>query len=74
MRCAALGVTSFILSVTAVEATLKWNKVVNIYAITSTGQYLALTLGLASFVHVLWRLCQREAVSLARSLTRLLPC
>ncbi|KAM7199550.1 hypothetical protein V8F33_004361 [Rhypophila sp. PSN 637] len=63
IRCIILGVTSCAMSITAIECLLIWNKVVNIYNIRSTGQYIALTMGLAGFVHACWQLVNQEAVS-----------
>lgn len=48
----------------AIETTLKWNKVVGIYSLTSTGQYVPLTIGMGTFISVCWRLVQQEGVSL----------
>ena len=49
---------------TAIETTLHWNKVVGIYSLTSTGQYVPLTIGGGTFVSVCWRLVQQEGVSI----------
>ena len=54
---------SFSLSVAAIELTLKWNKVGGIMSLASTGQYLALVVGLTSLISVSWRLLQQEGVS-----------
>lgn len=48
---------------TAIEATLKLNKVVGINAIASAGQYMPLTVGVATIISVYWQLFQQEAVS-----------
>ena len=62
IRCAASGVASLIISITAVEATLSWNKVVNVYSIRSTGQYIPFTIGVASIIQVFWQLAKQEVV------------
>lgn len=49
---------------TAIETTLHWNKVIGIYSLTSTGQYVSLTIGGGTFVSVCWRLVQQEGVSI----------
>ncbi|KAM7217173.1 hypothetical protein V8F06_007464 [Rhypophila decipiens] len=69
IRCIILGVTSCAMSITAIECLLSWNKVVNIYNIRSTGQYIALTMGLAGFVQACWQLVNQEARR-RRDLTR----
>lgn len=42
---------------------LEWNEVVDVYFITSTGQYFALIIGTGTFISVIWSLIQQEAVS-----------
>ena len=42
---------------------LRWNKVSGIHSIASTGQYVALIIGVGSFVSVLWTLVLQETVS-----------
>ena len=42
---------------------LKWNKITGIYSIASTGQYVALSVGVGGFVSVSWNLLQQESVS-----------
>lgn len=42
---------------------LKWNEVVDVYSITSTGQYFALIIGTGTFISVIWSLIQQEAMS-----------
>ncbi|KAF9873516.1 hypothetical protein CkaCkLH20_08975 [Colletotrichum karsti] len=61
--CAGLWLASFILSVTGIEATLRWNKVDNIDSFNSTGQYLALPLGLFVVMDVVAKLWQQEKAS-----------
>ena len=55
---------SYILSIVAIELTLKWNKVLEIYSIASIGQYVPLTVGVGSFISICWRLVQQEGVSM----------
>lgn len=63
IRWAAIGLTACVLSITAIELTLKWNKVVGVYSIASTGQYISLIIGSTSFVSVCWSLIKQESVS-----------
>lgn len=58
-----MGLLSYTLSIVAIEVILKWNKVSGIYSIASTGQYVALIIGVGSFVSVLWTLVLQEFVS-----------
>ncbi len=58
-----MGLLSYTLSIVAIEVILKWNKVSSIYSIASTGQYVALIIGVGSFVSVLWTLILQETVS-----------
>lgn len=41
---------------------LKYNKVSGIYSIASTGQYVALIIGVGGFISVLWNLVRQESV------------
>ncbi|KAK4211158.1 hypothetical protein QBC37DRAFT_389931 [Rhypophila decipiens] len=70
IRCIILGVTSCAMSITAIECLLSWNKVVSIYNIRSTGQYIALTMGLAGFFQACWQLVNQEEARRRRDLTR----
>lgn len=54
---------SYIVSILAIELILKWNKVSGVYSIASTGQYVALIIGVSSFVSVSWTLVLQECVS-----------
>ena len=63
IKWALIGLTSFILAITAIELTLRYNQVVKIQSITSTGQYVSLIVGIGSFTSVCWSLVQQEAVS-----------
>ena len=58
-----MGLLSYILSIVAIEVILKWNKVTSINSIVSTGQYVALSVGLGGFVSVSWTLVLQESVS-----------
>ncbi|KFA77454.1 hypothetical protein S40288_10767 [Stachybotrys chartarum IBT 40288] len=58
--CLLIGIASFILSIIAIEATLAWNKIGNIYTLTGYGQFIALTMGMANLVSVLYQLFDRE--------------
>ena len=58
-----MGLLSYILSIVAIEVILKWNKVSGVHAIASTGQYVALIIGVGSFVSVCWTLVRQECVS-----------
>ena len=57
-----MGLLSYTLSIVAIEVILKWNKVRGIYSIASSGQYVALFIGVGSFVSVLWTLVLQETV------------
>ncbi|KAM7194905.1 hypothetical protein V8F20_007770 [Naviculisporaceae sp. PSN 640] len=61
IRCVVLGVVSCAVSIAAIEALLSWNNVANIYNIRSTGQYIALTIGLAGLTQACWQLVHQEA-------------
>ncbi len=54
---------SYIVSIVAIELILKWNKVSGVYSIASTGQYVALIIGVGGFVSVSWTLVLQECVS-----------
>ena len=58
-----MGLLSYILSIVAIEVILKWNKVTSINSIASTGQYVALSVGVGGFVSVSWTLVLQESVS-----------
>ena len=53
---AMLSPVLMIYSIVAVELTLMWNHVTNIYEVKSTGQALALVFGAANFASLLWEL------------------
>ena len=58
-----MGLFSYVLSIVAIELLLNYNKVSGAYSISSTGQYVALILGIGGFVSVIWTLIRQEAVS-----------
>ena len=58
-----MGLSSYILSIVAIEVILRWNKVSGVHSIVSTGQYVALIIGAGSFVSVSWTLVLQECVS-----------
>ena len=62
IRWAATGLLSYALPIVAIEVISKWNRVGGIYSIASTGQYVALIIGIGSFVSVLWTLVLQETV------------
>ncbi|KAJ9604870.1 hypothetical protein H2200_010985 [Cladophialophora chaetospira] len=59
-RCAAFGLTSWVLAVSAIETTLKWNKVRQVHSVASSDQYMPLIAGIGGLVVVSWRLLQQE--------------
>ncbi|CAF9941050.1 MAG: hypothetical protein HETSPECPRED_002856 [Heterodermia speciosa] len=61
IKCAATGLLSCILSILAIELTLKWNKVRGVYSITSTGQYAPLIIGVGGVISVCWSLMRQES-------------
>ena len=63
IRWAAIGLLSYVVSVVAIEVILRSNKVIGVYSIASTGQYVALIIGVGGFVSVLWTLVLQESVS-----------
>jgi hypothetical protein len=69
IKWACFGVLCFVTTVTAIEMLLKWNKIVGVNSIASTGQYIPLVIGLGSFCSVCWGLVQQEAVGLLSDLT-----
>ncbi|OAF98788.1 uncharacterized protein CC84DRAFT_1223533 [Paraphaeosphaeria sporulosa] len=61
IRWATTGVLACILSVIAIELSLRWNRVLGVYSITSTGQYIPLIIGIASFISVCWDIIRQES-------------
>lgn len=62
IRWAAIGFLSLVLSIVAIELSLKRNRVEGVHTIASTGQYLPLIVGAGSFISVSWALFKQEAV------------
>jgi hypothetical protein len=61
--CRLIGVTGILIagwSISAVELTLAWNSVEEVYSVSSTGQIIALVVGLGVLVKVLWVLRHGE--------------
>ena len=47
----------------AIELTLKWNDITNVYQLNTTGQIIPFVIGLSLFANVCWRLLDSKRVS-----------
>lgn len=63
IRCALVGILTYGLTISAIELTLKWNKVRDINYLAAPGQYISLIVGAGSLISVVWRLVRQESVS-----------
>ncbi|KAI1260678.1 hypothetical protein F5Y18DRAFT_248980 [Xylariaceae sp. FL1019] len=61
-----LGLFSIILSMAAIELTLSWNNVANIYSLQTDVEYISLTVAILSLVNVCWGLGQQELPTATR--------
>lgn len=62
IRCALVGIFAYGLTISAIELTLKWNKVRDINYLAAPGQYISLIIGAGSLISVVWRLLRQESV------------
>lgn len=60
---AFIGLPTLIWSVMAIELTLKWNGITNVYQLNTTGQIIPFVIGLSLFANVCWRLLDSKRVS-----------
>lgn len=51
-------------SILAIELTIHWNNISDMYALDTTGQYVPLTIGLGGFVRLLYGLLKLWLVSM----------
>jgi hypothetical protein len=58
-----MGLASFTWSVTGIELILYWNKMSSVYSINSTGQYIALTIGVGGLIKLIYDVLKHQLVS-----------
>lgn len=51
-------------SILAIELTIRWNNISDMYALDSTGQYVPLAVGLGAFVRLLYGILKLWLVSI----------
>lgn len=50
----AIGLFTFVWSILAIELTIHWNNITNMYTLDSTVQYVPLAVGLGGFVRLIY--------------------